>query len=306
MTFKKPPIGDLLESKKTFGKFLSNDSLEAVLSNCSLKWSAASTFNDPFDMQLNCFVDSNPILREECDTELHNIIVRPDLMQKSYSAHSHMMILMDILRHPDTKLADVENQFHNYAVKFISDMVDLSFKTHESVSKIVNSQRILCTSKEVQNSAMWSHYAGDHRGGFLIFNPNRCSGWGDKNSMRYSDTYPLIWKFDKIPKFLTAQIEHPEIENLAGVKDALLTKSKAWEYENEARFTISVGEDGDSDPIFRAFENNELLAVVFGCQLSHAQAMELMGRHRANYPETEFFHAQKLPFSFSLDFVRLS
>lgn len=101
--------------------------------------------------------------------------------------------------------------------------------------------RIGCLATDFKNRLMWSHYADSHRGFCIEYD---FSGT-DENTLSmtpfpvvYSEERPLIpWKaaIDKTPE--------NNAEATRQLMLGLLTKDKAWEYENEWRIMIKNGDD---------------------------------------------------------------
>ena len=53
--------------RESLFKYISRDAAVAVLNSRSLRWSSAASFNDPFDMRFDLYVDiDQPKVRDRC------------------------------------------------------------------------------------------------------------------------------------------------------------------------------------------------------------------------------------------------
>ena len=124
--------------------------------------------------------------------------------------------------------------------------------------------RVYCLSTKSDSTLMWSHYANDHRGVCLEF---RCDNevFSSAMKMNYTDEYPLF-DFASDPLL------------------PLITKSRAWGYEDEYRV---VALERFIDPsvavagVIRTKENflklprGALQSVIMGCMIERADADKL-------------------------------
>ena len=110
----------------------------------------------------------------------------------------------------------------------------------EMLDSLGNMFLIGCLCTDFKNRLMWSHYADSHKGFCVEFDFS-----GDDKSaffnlpfpIYYTDARPLIpWKaaFDNSQQNIT--------DASVDLMLAVLTKDKAWEYENEWRILISASE----------------------------------------------------------------
>lgn len=130
---------------------------------------------------------------------------------------------------------------HNGAVEDVQKLIDdMDCKLAE---KMKNLFRVGCLCTSYKNRLMWSHYADSHKGFCVEYD---FSGT-DKELLSklplpvvYSENRPLIpWK---------AALENSEKnteEAYAEIMMGLLTKDKAWEYENEWRILIQAIDDSE-------------------------------------------------------------
>lgn len=128
---------------------------------------------------------------------------------------------------------------HNEAVEDVQRLInDMEYKLADKMKDLF---LLGCLCTEYNNRLMWSHYADSHKGFCVEYD---FSGNEDEILSKlplpvfYSENRPLIpWK---------AAMENSEKnteEAYAELMIGLLTKDKAWEYENEWRILSTGSED---------------------------------------------------------------
>jgi len=100
---------------------------------------------------------------------------------------------------------------------------------------------------------MWAHYAESHKG--------MCIQYRFKNEYFYQDESKLAFRRVKKETYIS---ETPDLHESINISDALFTKSKVWEYEDEVRILdFDINEKKD----VKLQENNEnviIEAIYFG------------------------------------------
>jgi hypothetical protein len=132
---------------------------------------------------------------------------------------------------------------------------------------VIEKRRIYCLTPDLCSMLMWSHYGDSHRGLCLQFstdNPLFRNAW----KVEYSETYPR-WAPHKMLDYSMA---------------ALLTKSAAWQYEDEFRILASpTYREGDTlmlqDEDFLKLPPNSLKAVIAGCRGDYEAVTNIVRQH---------------------------
>lgn len=113
----------------------------------------------------------------------------------------------------------------------------------EKTFKVICSKMLVgCLCTDYKNSLMWSHYADSHRGFCIEYD---FSGMEEKNKVL---PFPVIYSTERPKlslKYVLNRTEKNEQLGTQSLMSALLTKDRAWEYENEWRLLCEV--DGDDD-----------------------------------------------------------
>lgn len=125
-----------------------------------------------------------------------------------------------------------------------------------------------CLSSSRDNFLMWSHYANSHKGMVIGF---------DSEKMPFATNPPIKVNYtDKRFTFYSRNFINRDV--WSDVKDALLTKYKVWEYEEEYRFffnalknkTLIKWYDHHHNPIIM-LNKDSIVEVCFGCRVTQEQ-----------------------------------
>ncbi|MEO6520039.1 MAG: DUF2971 domain-containing protein [Mucilaginibacter sp.] len=228
-----------------------NPNLHISLKDGYLWHSRPSTFNDPFD----CY---KHLLKFE-PTE--NDVI--EFCTRNYT----------------TGEIPLEKQIA-YLVQNPHKLADAQWK---SMDDTINGQGICCFTENFQNTLMWSHYAANHSGLCLVFNP-------------YMDISLFVVKVRYTDDFVPRNYYE---NNRVGALVMLSTKSNDWAYEQEYR-SISA------TPGTNAFKKEMLTEVIFGCKTTQEEIFAIMNTiENAGYKNVEYTRAFTETNSFKLGFKPL-
>jgi hypothetical protein len=218
-----------------------NDNLRSTLRDGYLWFSKPTEFNDPFD----------------CYTELVEFR-QPGQHMKDIAA--------DRYRHlPRTERRAIGR---NLAAQpaFINQIY------RELLKQTMNIMGICCFTTKNDNVLMWSHYANNHRGICLIFDPLVDLSYFLIAGVTYTDEFEPLNYFQNTDDALMKMA---------------VTKSLDWAYESETR-VILPQQNGR-----RAFNKKALKGVIFGCRTSDTDIEEIQAiLHGSGYNEIYFQKAR--------------
>jgi hypothetical protein len=200
-----------------------NKHLESSLREGYLWFSKPSDFNDPFD----------------CYTALVEFR-QPEKHVKELAA--------DHFRH----LPRAERRKIGRKLVAEPSVVNITYK--ELLDTTLEMMGVCCFSKRSGHILMWSHYANNHRGLCLVFDP-----------------------FVDLSYFLTAGVEYTDefkpLNYFQNKDDALMkmavTKSLEWAYEEEVRVILPI-QNGK-----QFFNKQALKGIIFGCRTPYKQIEEI-------------------------------
>lgn len=280
-----------------FYKYMSADTAKIVLKNGTLRWSAPSLFNDPFDVQFNMPING----------EISRIkSLALDRMWMAYTGQiefdpqSPIAPYLNALARSGVRLTKEE-----FIINFGSAF-DEGFERMQSVLPEVNAEaailledvKLLCLTIRPNNSLMWSHYADSHKGVVLRFRsiPALDSPYGMAKPVNYVEDIPNLIDESQIADIFAGI----NTIDKTGIMDrAVYTKSSEWSYEEEWRVNTgsgrSPGKMFDDSP----FGTNEIDGLIFGVKATQEDRDEL-SKIATTYPNISLFNALKNPTSFTL------
>jgi hypothetical protein len=111
----------------------------------------------------------------------------------------------------------------------------------KKVKESIKNFGVVSYSETENNTLLWSHYSGNHKGMCLVFEITNEQKSG-------------ISKVNYQERISSIKFEHD-----TRIQDLLTTKSKDWSYEREYREIFEIGGQHYPYP-------SELKAIIFGCQ----------------------------------------
>jgi hypothetical protein len=148
-----------------------------------------------------------------------------------------------------------------------------------------NTFGIFCLTEKKDDILMWSHYSNSHQGfciGFdskIIFEATQCT----LGPIRYENEFPTMPLFNYGPQDLLRLV---------------MTKSKHWEYECEARMIKMLSPNKSFEVPNEAFKE-----IIFGCKINAKTKEELINLCRSKFNQIKFFDAKLNDSNFKLDII---
>ncbi|MDO3643845.1 DUF2971 domain-containing protein [Mucilaginibacter sp. L3T2-6] len=170
------------------------------------------------------------------------------------------------------------SEITSYMVNNPEIIVEAYLKTAD---KVIGDMGICCFTTNCNNILMWSHYAHNHKGVCLVFNPYK-----DINSflvakVRYLNEFRPINYFD---------------DPTTNAMIMYTTKSKDWEYEEEYRLV-----NASNGAVF--YDKQALIEIIFGCKCSQADMLAVISSVASSgHNDITYLKAEMQEESFSLSF----
>ncbi|EJG0692408.1 DUF2971 domain-containing protein [Vibrio parahaemolyticus] len=183
-----------------------SDGSKNILSNCTMKFSSAEEFNDPFDC----------VVSYDVEKSLEYALSRTDLLENA------KMVFQG-------NVADEGKMIENLKSSLVSG---------DFTKSMTSSFGICSLSETFENILMWSHYADNHKGFVVEFET-------PTNFAEFLETpeYLLIawavqYKSD-MPK-----VTMGKADGFEALAEQFLVKAKDWEYEQEHRCLAHIAGPG--------------------------------------------------------------
>ncbi len=281
-------------------KYLSPDAARAVLTNCTLRWSRPSKFNDIFDMAVPHSTDFNAgYVRQRAVELMWERLQNPGRK----AAANQMGDMLEALRPVFLSMGyeefaeTIQEAITPTLARWPSMLEKFGPETVEHMRTI----KVLCLSRVQDHNQMWGIYASDHKGLVLEFaNAEGVdSVYRVAKPVTYSDRAPPLLDDDDMSNFLAGNIAlDPKL-----VEPLLYVKSTHWSYEQELRIVTGDGRYPDDAVEDVPFHPLELVAVYFGARGVDLRR-ELEPLVAAKYPHAQRWQALQ-GHGFQIDFARL-
>lgn len=290
--------------RRPFYKYASPESVLAMLSTGTARYSTPLLFNDPFDVQggLHFDFDLSSLHRrvvdriaalasapEEPSVDPENVWGKVVLeMRRYFPKHGFdkerwMALTKPSFAHLEAVIRDTQQKYREHWRNVI-----------------LPSMRVFCVSEERDNLLMWAHYCCNHKGAVLEL-------WSlPEEDNPLSVAVPVQYAEDPIP-FYT---ESEWLDDFVGIKGLdfrslyrryACTKSSHWSYEKEWRVWYPLSETDKYD--YSPIRTSELTAVYLGCQAKPDLRTKVKQLLSEKYPATKVFVARKSEERYALEYM---
>jgi hypothetical protein len=283
-----------------FFKFVTFETARSVLSNGSLRWSAATRFNDPFDGQFNLQMEYDVDRVAQTVLERHWAVLSGS--RKSIEKNALGALLNFAAGRLPSKMSkeDFFRQMLLAVLKGIGRGEEQLPIVQEQIKTVLADFKFLCLAERPDSILMWSHYAQHHTGAVLAFVcvPERDSLWGAAQPVQYPRYMPRLMTEQQFTDHLSGDFS---LKTTITLQNMIFTKAEEWSYEKEWRVALPGTNPADHWQDIK-FHPLELAGIYLGCNMSQAAKTELVGLMQARYAHGEIIVARKSPTAFALDF----
>jgi hypothetical protein len=273
--------------RRRFFKYCPIDIALKVLTTQSLRWSAPTRFNDPFDVprrtQVNFTLQE---LRDACDREFLRLIETGD-----QTFHARLRFLQETLAtHPTEVRRQIVQEY--LAQQMIidpprSDAFEMLEEVWRSQSAML---RILCLSDVCDSPSMWDRYSGGHTGAVLELacREKSDSAWWAAKPVEYRDSRPRLPDVDWWARAITLQ---PTVALSDVWAEYFYVKLSEWSYEKEWR-VVAYARDGEEGEFSDwPFDPADLTAVYLGYKASDQDVERLVETMLPAFHDTRILRA---------------
>jgi hypothetical protein len=251
-----------------------NPNHKKLLTDNEVYLAQASSFNDPFDCQLEIKWNNDPqVLRENLEP-----LARRDFPELS------------------------PEEIRNLINKQVAEVLDAGFeeKKRRRLTQIMDQGfGILCLTETRSSPLMWAHYANSHRGICVGFDRDGLEEVGTHihDSRGFGSHIYKVQYCHELPVFDTAD-PPPQGEM---VRRAVRTKSSDWSYEREYRFVVGLK---DNTRTWR-YSNDALAEVILGCRIDPTDEQRIREILQKKDLRPALFRAVIRRGQYALDFRRI-
>lgn len=303
-----------------------------VLEKNELWYSKASGFNDPFDCNFQIALQTDQQWSDFFGTGLeklgHALAKGAVELGKKFLSDRQLKAFPKQRRSEKKEKRSWTITIHDKDGRELDTAEFFNRKQEEHLQRLYRmldeSFGVLSLSEIPDNILMWSHYANNHEGMCLEFDPRlHPSAFPRLNPVRYQDVYPYIPTFfpdvvqlliaKKSAKYEilldTANVLAEDLANNAADKSEtrqaalsiaswFYVKSAHWSYEREWR-ALNAG----PGPV--RFTPRALKGIIVGCSISQANLNCIKDLVKRRRPKVALYRAVKKPRQFGLDIIPL-
>ena len=281
-----------------FYKYVTSETAKAILKTQTLRWGSPSTFNDPFDIQIEIqasYMNDDIFYKELIEKAIELVYGEKEPIFKSIGTLG-FSILIQMLRQIRHNVPVEE--FRKTSISALMDGKEDAKKILENFNndwkEYIKKSRLLCVTEEKNNLLMWAHYAQEHTGLVIEL---KCIEEEDTplcvaKPIKYVDEVPEIMTKDE---FINGNLGLEIVDNGRLFNNLVFTKSNHWSYEKEWRcFDESI--EANSDPT-GSFDTEPILAeeisaVYLGCRISQKNKSEVINiLNESRYSHVKIFES---------------
>jgi hypothetical protein len=210
---------------------------------------------------------------------------RPSSFNDPFDCYKHLLTFepseQDIIEFCTRNYKPGERPLKQQIAELLTAPGKLAEAQKSSLEDSISGQGICCFAENYKNTLMWSHYAANHAGICLVFDPYKDKEGLFLVKVRYTD--------DFIPRNYYEN-------NRIGALIMLSTKSNDWSYEQEYR-SISA------TPGINVLKREILSEVIFGCKTPQEEVFAVMNTiESSGYKDVAYSRAYLETNSFKLGF----
>ncbi len=287
-----------------FYKYVTAEVAKIILVNWKVRYSAPSSFNDPFDTQIDLHF---PFDLED---------LREPMMQRILNAINSGTPLPNADSHPYAGLLEFFRQNRSRIDLSDSDLIDERMpaieeginnmkkslpEMHQDLrSKFMNDAKVFCVSEVHDNLLMWSHYSDNHKGAVIKFlclpqlNNTICAA----TRLTYNEDMPVMATLEE---WLDSSFGFKSLDYQRMWDKMFSVKSIDWSYEREWRVIIPDEAIGD-DHTDLEINPREVGEIIFGCRMSDQDTEDILNLLTHDFDHVTATKASKNQKKFCLDF----
>lgn len=295
-----------LHDRSHFFKYASFETAKLVIESQCFRWSAPTTFNDPFDHQSRLLLNFTLEEFTERLVEASERIVFSEVVSNLTPTPLSEMLISVRSQRGRRSREGITNMIRKGSMESAAELFNGFDSLNTEVQHILCHSRVFCVSEVHDNVVMWSHYADQHRG--VVFKL-RCIDDLDNTLLAarrvtYGSKFPAFMGADEYARHLRG--EQP-VDWGPLCKEIAFTKHTDWSYEREWRTCYQLLNEPAGDGYSFYKENPQVFEVVYlGCRMEDKEVTAMRNLIRLYLPGMRVFRGSKSASQFGLSFVAMS
>lgn len=281
-------------------KYLSVDGAKKTLGTNTFRHAKPSSFNDTEDLTVASIFPEGidaavaAIAANFTDVILANLNRPPTCINPSMRAK--VALMQTIFRDNPGAAAIVKAEMARNPGAAGLDVEKLRALGEETVAWIndfMQGYRVLCVSTHLTSDAMWSDYAGQHKGIVLRIeaNPAKDSKFQLFKPVTYRDKRPSLYN-DALHYMTSSVFADQEASKREMMDKIVYSKTLKWQNEGEYRLAIPIGQDEEPWDTLK-FHPEEITELYLGLAMEAADKADISAKAKALNPAIAVFQMKR-------------
>lgn len=292
----------------TLVKFCNVETAKKILSSQSLRWSAPSRFDDPFEMNHETQLNFDPhLLLDSAIKKASSMIFAPE------DPKGNTPLINAIRRWREEERFQSPDEAVEVLRELLSQMVDHRQKAIDKMMadwrRFTRTLRICSFSAKAENLSAWQYFADHHKGIAIRFHTGEYSQLKRPVKVSYKSLRPEISTLDDELSVVLGGTEHnpqSDFKEKFSIKPTFCSSEQEWRCMDQIQ--EQPGETpADEHEWFedRRFERSDVDAVYFGAYTPISDKKEIYGLIKAKYNQAKVFQAKTARGKYELEFEKI-
>ncbi len=263
-----------------FYKYTTFETAKIILNSGKLRCSSPLIFNDISEFKkMPIFKPSLEEAKSEFISLLVNHVFEINKLDVSKLAQTSLIIINLV------SMLKSRGDSKEKIIALMSNTLIENMKIEDYMNDLFNNNklataRVLCTTKDCLNDAMWAHYASNHSGCVLEFKhlPEYDTPWSQAKEIKYINGERIVGSgLDFLLYGDTPELRKKTVDLIC------YTKNENWLYEKEWRLVTWRAEEKQDYGDYK-FYPQELVSITFGANISKDKQMNMTKIVQDKYP----------------------
>jgi hypothetical protein len=277
-------------------KYLSVEGARLTLGNNTFRHAKPSSFKDTEDLTISSiFPEGEEAAVAAISANFVDVIVAN--LQKPPTCGNPQMrgkvaLLQRIFRDNPGAAAIVKQEMSKNpetAGLNVESLRALCKSTLAWINEFMQGYRVLCVTTHQASEAMWSGYAGDHKGIVLRIEANvaKASKFQQFHPVTYQAKRPSLYE-DAVSFLKSSVFADQEAVKREMIDKIVYAKTLKWEYEGEYRLAIPLRQ-GEEPWETLKFHPEEITELYLGLAMEEADKADILAQAKALNPDIAVF-----------------
>ncbi len=290
-------------------KFCTAETAKKILSSQTLRWSAPSRFDDPFELNHETQLNFDPhSLLDSAIKMASSMIFAPD------DPKGNTPLINAIRRWREEERFHSPDEAVDVLRELLSQVVDHRQKTIDQMMtewrKFTRTLRICSFSAKADNLSAWQYFADHHKGVAIRFHTGEFNQLKQAVKVEYKTVRPEITTLREELSVVLGGAPHNaqgDFMEKFSIKPTFCSSEQEWRCMDQIQ--EQPGETPTDEHEWfedRRFERSEVDAVYFGAYTPTAEKKDIYGLIKEKYSQAKVFQAKAAMGKYELEFEKIN